>query len=234
MLIVPVRHHSPAAALQVGRLIRERRPKVVLIEGPADATGLIDQLLDPATVPPVALYAYRRRGDDIRAAFYPFCAYSPEYVAMLAGREVGAEVRFCDLPAGTTLAWTGEAAAPDIEDETAATTDQSTAEPSDSDDQSVLFGYPEFTGALAEEAGFDSFEGFWEAAFEQQAGGQESERYVELMTMFGGQARQLFTMRDRRQDDARPTSPDQSPDLERGSRRVVADRNDQHRRVSVP
>ena len=90
----------PAAALQVGRLIRERRPKVVLIEGPADASALIDQLLDSATVPPVALYAYRRRGDDVRAAFYPFCAYSPEYVAMRAGREVGAELRFCDLPAG--------------------------------------------------------------------------------------------------------------------------------------
>ena len=103
MLIVPVRHHSPAAALQVGRLIRERRPKVVLIEGPADANDLIEQLLDPATLPPVALYAYRRQGDDVRAAFYPFCAYSPEYVALRAGREVGAELRFCDLPASETL-----------------------------------------------------------------------------------------------------------------------------------
>src|SRR4051812_35693451 len=103
MLIIPIRHHSPAAALQVGRLIRERRPQVVLIEGPADATPLIEQLLDSATVPPVALYTYQRRGEDVRAAFFPFCAYSPEYVAMQAGREVGAELRFCDLPASEML-----------------------------------------------------------------------------------------------------------------------------------
>ena len=105
MLIVPIRHHSPAAALHVGRLIRERRPQVVLIEGPVDATPLIDQLLDAATVPPVALYAYERRGEDVRASFFPFCAYSPEYVALRAGREVGAELRFCDLPASETLGW---------------------------------------------------------------------------------------------------------------------------------
>ena len=103
MLIVPIRHHSPAAALQVGRLIRERRPQVVLIEGPADATPLIEQLLDAATVPPVALYTYQRRGEDVRAAFFPFCAYSPEYVAMRAGREVGAELAFCDLPVSEML-----------------------------------------------------------------------------------------------------------------------------------
>src|SRR5207247_2036744 len=52
-----------------------------------------------------ALYAYRRRGDDVRAAYYPFCAYSPEYVALRVGREVGAEVGFCDLPASVTLEW---------------------------------------------------------------------------------------------------------------------------------
>ena len=103
VLIVPVRHHSPAAALQVGRLIRERRPRVVLIEGPSDATDLIDRVLDAGTVPPVALYAYRRRGDDVKAAYYPFCAYSPEYVALQAGREVGAELQFCDVPAAVTL-----------------------------------------------------------------------------------------------------------------------------------
>src|SRR3712207_7332274 len=54
-----VRHHSPAGALQVDRLIRERRPRAVLIEGPADADPLIPLLLDAGTVPPVALYAYR-------------------------------------------------------------------------------------------------------------------------------------------------------------------------------
>ena len=192
MLIVPVRHHSPAAALQVGRLIRERRPKVVLIEGPADASELIDQLLDPATVPPIALYAYRRRGDDVRSAFYPFCAYSPEYVAMRAGREVGAEVRFCDLPASEMLEM----------DLTPQLLDGPHPDPLPGGEGEGI-GYGAFTVALAAAAGFDSFEAFWEAAFEQDAGAQGPDGYVEVMTAFGGQARTLTTGRDRVYDDRR-------------------------------
>ena len=77
----------------------------MLVEGPADATGLIPLLLDAETVPPVALYAYRAAGVPgappaaepggrgaaaVRAVYYPFCDYSPEYVALKAGQEVGA------------------------------------------------------------------------------------------------------------------------------------------------
>src|SRR5262245_29894344 len=102
-LIFPVRHHSPTAALQVARLIRDRRPRAVLVEGPADATELIPLLLDAETVPPVALYVYRGGGEHVRAAFYPYCQYSPEYVALRVGQEIGAELRFCDLPAGVML-----------------------------------------------------------------------------------------------------------------------------------
>ena len=90
MLIFPIRHHSPAAALQVARLIRERRPRAVLIEGPADAEPLIPFLLDRETSPPVAVYAYRsgrepgdrQRRATGRSTLYPFCRYSPEYAAL--------------------------------------------------------------------------------------------------------------------------------------------------------
>ena len=204
MLIVPIRHHSPAAALQVGRLIRERRPRVVLIEGPADATELIDQLLDPMTVPPVALYAYRRRGDDVRAVFYPFCAYSPEYVALQAGREVGAEVQFCDLPASVTLAWEEDSPAAPHPPRMRGEGEQPPPEPSPSEGEGWEgVGYGAFTDALTDAAGYDSFEAFWEAAFEQEAGRQAPDGYVEVMTTFGGQARTLTLGRDREHDDRR-------------------------------
>jgi hypothetical protein len=39
VLIFPIRHHSPAAARHVDRVIRERRPRAVLIEGPATPTA---------------------------------------------------------------------------------------------------------------------------------------------------------------------------------------------------
>lgn len=166
MLIFPVRHHSPTAALQVRRLIRQRRPRLVLVEGPADATPLIPLLLDRSTAPPVAIYAYRTGGGEVRAAFWPFCDYSPEYAALKAGQEVGAQLAFCDLPAAMTLA----AARREAEGES---------------------DYGRFAAGLAKAAGYDSFEEFWETAFEQESGTGTPEGYIEVMGAFGAHARTL-------------------------------------------
>jgi len=35
---------------------------------------------------------------DRLGAYYPFCEYSPEWCAILAGRRLGARVQFIDLP----------------------------------------------------------------------------------------------------------------------------------------
>jgi hypothetical protein len=98
----PVRHHSPACAWHVARLIRELKPAAVLIEGPRDATPLIPFLRHRATRLPVAIYTtfVQRRGDELplrHAAYYPLCDYSPELAAVRAAAEVGAEARFIDL-----------------------------------------------------------------------------------------------------------------------------------------
>jgi hypothetical protein len=97
----PVRHHSPACAFHVGKLIREVRPAAVLIEGPRDATPLVPLLVHAQTRMPVAIYAtYVRRSEGLperHAAYYPLCEFSPEFAAIRAGLEVGAEVRFIDL-----------------------------------------------------------------------------------------------------------------------------------------
>ncbi len=98
----PVRHHSPACAWHVGRLIRELRPAVVLIEGPRDATPLIPLLTHPETRMPAAIYTtYVRRQKDAlperHAAYYPLCDFSPELAAIRAAAEVGATARFIDL-----------------------------------------------------------------------------------------------------------------------------------------
>ncbi|WP_159096993.1 DUF5682 family protein [Pseudovibrio sp. Alg231-02] len=92
--IAPIRHHSPACAWAVRAMIEEVRPDYVLIEGPCDLTPLIDGIRDPATQPPVAAVMLR----DGQAVYAPFCAHSPEYVAMMTARKVGATARFIDLP----------------------------------------------------------------------------------------------------------------------------------------
>lgn len=98
--IVGVRHHSPACARLVQETLRRRRPAIVLIEGPADMNDRLAELLLPHE-PPVAVFSYAAAADGGRhhASWSPFCAYSPEWVALRAGHEVGAEVRFMDLPA---------------------------------------------------------------------------------------------------------------------------------------
>jgi hypothetical protein len=96
----PVRHHSPACALALRALIREVKPAAVLVEGPDDFDALIPLLLDPATRPPVAILAQARPDaqSSVRSMFYPFCDYSPEWVALHEGRAAGAQLAFIDLP----------------------------------------------------------------------------------------------------------------------------------------
>src|SRR5579885_637968 len=113
--IFPVRHHSPAASLHVQALIARRKPKIILIEGPSDATDLIPLLLADGTEPPVAVLCYFQASGDANqeteersgpsSLVSPFCAYSPEYVALRAGQKVGSVLRFCDIPAGAMLTW---------------------------------------------------------------------------------------------------------------------------------
>lgn len=107
LYVVPVRHHSPACAWAVRRLIEDVKPAQVLIEGPADFTDQIPLLLDPATVPPVALVALIDLPDrkERVSGYYPFCAHSPEYVALQAGQAVGAALSFIDAPAADKAAF---------------------------------------------------------------------------------------------------------------------------------
>ncbi|WP_433085936.1 DUF5682 family protein [Dactylosporangium sp. CA-052675] len=95
---IGVRHHSPACARLVGETIAALRPAYVLVEGPADMNERMDELLLGHTLPIAVFSSYR---DEHRHAgsWAPFCEYSPEWVALTAGRAAGAEVRFIDLPA---------------------------------------------------------------------------------------------------------------------------------------
>ena len=113
VVYVPVRHHSPACAWHVDRLIRDIRPDALLIEGPRDASHLIPLLTHPKTRMPVAIYTtyVQRFRDEMsdqdqsggppaparHAAYYPLCDYSPELAAIRTAAELGIPTRFIDL-----------------------------------------------------------------------------------------------------------------------------------------
>ncbi len=111
----PIRHHSPACAWHLEQLLRARKPQAILIEGPASFTTLIPLILHSKTRAPFAVYTSfvgagkaeesedsgpqvaARFGPPRHAAYYPFCDYSPELVALRVGQELGATLRFVDL-----------------------------------------------------------------------------------------------------------------------------------------
>lgn len=98
--VIGVRHHSPACARLVEAEIARLRPRAVLIEAPADLD--VEALALPHT-PPIAALSWfegedHSTGSWAITSWAPFCAHSPELVALRAGRAVDAEVRFIDLP----------------------------------------------------------------------------------------------------------------------------------------
>ncbi len=101
LVVVPVRHHSPACALHVRRLIDEHRPAAVLVEGPPAFDELVPLLTHDEAVMPLAVYTWAVAGRGaaaVRSAgYYPFCDYSPELVALRAAAAAGVPARFVDL-----------------------------------------------------------------------------------------------------------------------------------------
>lgn len=166
--LFPVRHHSPRSSAVLRAYLDQVRPAAVLIEGPSDATPLLSALVDPGTVPPVAILGYRTDGTPA-SSLWPFASYSPEYVAARWAFEHGAAAVLIDVPIGVALAPVegepmghedlddpgGEAApaGPDAEGEAGAPEE----EPE---------GGRSLYEACAEARGFRSFEEFWEASFE--------------------------------------------------------------------
>ncbi len=142
--VLGVRHHGPGSARSVVRALDELLPDVVIIEGPPELDAIIPLAADPELVPPVAGLVYAV-DEPRRAAFYPFAAFSPEWVALRWSLEHGVDVRFADLPATHQLA-----------DDDASTALRRTGSRIDP------------ISALASAAGYDDPERWWEDAVEHR------------------------------------------------------------------
>lgn len=63
-LFAPIRHHSPASAWRLRAMIGDHRPDLILIEAPSDLIHHRLHIVDPETVPPVAIVALGPQGQD--------------------------------------------------------------------------------------------------------------------------------------------------------------------------
>ena len=97
-----IRHHGPGSARALAATLRAWRPDAVLIEGPPEAAGVLALAADLAMRPPVALLGYLP-GKPSQASFWPMAAWSPEWVALRHALAAGAEARMIDLPVAAFL-----------------------------------------------------------------------------------------------------------------------------------
>lgn len=98
-----IRHLSPAGAWHLRQFLTEKKPRLVLVEGPSDLNEQLGNITRPETKPPIAILAYTKEA-PVRTILYPFAEYSPEYQAISWCREQGTECRFIDLPSDVFLA----------------------------------------------------------------------------------------------------------------------------------
>lgn len=163
LILLGVRHHSPACAHLARATLEARRPAFVLIEGPADFNPQIEELrLDHA--PPVAIFSYHADDDGSRASFAPFCAYSPEWVALRTAWRIGAQPLFCDLPF-----WAMDAEA---------------ARNRYADPHGLAARHADAVAHLGRELNAEGFDAVWDALVEQrgrESVGEVAARYFDLL-----------------------------------------------------
>jgi hypothetical protein len=160
-----VRHLSPGGAWHLRALLDEVRPKVVLIEGLADADSLVHHITKKGTRPPIAILAYTD-SVPVRTLVYPLAAYSPEFQAMIWAKENNARVEFIDLPSDVFLGLQ------DLEIERLArrAEEEAAPEPEQAPPPDANAWRPEHRESvyerIAERSGEADYDAYWERRFE--------------------------------------------------------------------
>ncbi|MFD0029083.1 DUF5682 family protein [Streptomyces sp. NPDC127172] len=166
-LLLGVRHHGPGSARAARAALDAAGPGVVLVEGPPEADALVSLAADEDMVPPVALLAHVV-DEPGRSAFWPLAEFSPEWVAIRWALERDVPVRFIDLPAAHSLALRAQAVTPDdLEGLGEQGEDQSGDDVRESMRVDPL-------AVLAETAGHDDPERWWEDVVEHRAGAEDA------------------------------------------------------------
>ncbi len=140
-----IRHHGPGCARSLRAAFDAWLPSVVLVEGPPEADALLPHL--PALVPPVAILSHAV-DEPQRAVYHPFARFSPEWQALAWASERSVPARFIDLPQAHELAMERDDQAD------AASPDPARTDP---------------LGALAEAAGFEDGEAWWNQQVEERS-----------------------------------------------------------------
>lgn len=175
--ILGIRHHGPGSARSVCNALASIQPDCILIEGPPDANTIIAQLQHADFKPPVALLLNTPVQKEVRsqAVFYPFAEFSPEWQALQYALRKQVAVEFMDLPLQHRFALEKQWAEQRLQQEQVLADEQEVElnqqddiEPEHNLEQHYLSIRRDPIQLLAEQAGYQDSERFWEHLVEQQ------------------------------------------------------------------
>ena len=159
--ILGIRHHGPGSARNVKTFLERLQPDMVLVEGPQEGDDLLRWSQHSELKPPVAILAFRP-DKPAHAVFYPFAEFSPEWQAIQHGATHSVPVRFMDLPLVYRFAFESEHAPPVEGLESTGTL------PVEEEQVEALQDRRDPLRHLAEAAGFNDGERWWDQMFEQR------------------------------------------------------------------
>ncbi len=185
IILLPVRHHSPACAFHVRRMAESCKPSVILVEGPENANALLPVMTHEETKAPFAIYySYHDKAGTISEekeryrCYYPFLEYSPELAALRAGKALGIPAEFIDLSYGEILLSQAEGKGLRREEERQNYNDD------------YLLTENQYLKTLCEKAGLRNFDEFWEKYFEIAGLDMEDETWFRNLLTYCAQARE--------------------------------------------
>ena len=149
-----IRHHGPGSARALLQALEQGGHDAVIIEAPADAAPLLRHLGNKGLQPPVAMLIYNQQ-QVADAVYYPLAVFSPEWQAMQFAHRQNMPVYLMDWPVSAYLGWR----------------QQEKQQRSKLQFEEQTFPYPAAVrkdplGYLAQLAGYEDRERWWEATFE--------------------------------------------------------------------
>lgn len=188
--LIPVRHHSPACAFHVKKVIGEWKPDAVLVEGPDNANAMIPVMVHGDTRAPFAIYyAYHDKAGKISGqqehykCYYPFLDYSPELVALREAHRNMTCVSFIDLSYGDIL-YASHVNCREGQER------NGNPESTETYNDDYLLTRNAYITRLCEKTGMRSFDEFWEKYFELNGMDEDSDVWFSHLNTYCALARE--------------------------------------------
>ena len=145
-----IRHHGPGSANSLKNALSTWKPDCILVEAPEEMEQIFKFFSFPGVTLPIAGLLYAKN-DPTKAAYLPFAVFSPEYQAIVHSQQFQIPIRAIDLP--MAYQFVQEPTLPNFN--LSVSTNDWEIDP---------------LGKIAELAGYQDRERWWEVNFEEEEG----------------------------------------------------------------